>query len=230
MSDLRATNRLHYEMIHGLIERGACPTNAELARRMSRTPPEVETLLVALAAIHGVVLHPSEFRPWVIHPFSLTPTIHWIQGPAHGWWAPCIWCAFGVAALVGGDVEIHTRYGAEREPLTIPVKAGCPVGFESVCVHFAIPPSRAWINVHEHCSLVLPFHSSEEIAAWCAQHRIPQGQAVPLHQVALLARIWYGRHANPDWEKWSVEEAQDIFHQAGLRAEFWNLGAKTGKF
>ena len=25
----------------------------------------------------------------------------------HGWWAPCIWCAFGVAALAGGEIAIH---------------------------------------------------------------------------------------------------------------------------
>src|SRR5262249_57149373 len=32
-----------------------------------------------------------------------------------GWWAPCIWCALGVAALVGEDVVIHSRIGGEAE-------------------------------------------------------------------------------------------------------------------
>jgi hypothetical protein len=105
MEDQGTLRRLHYELIHGLVEDAACPTVSELAYRMSVTPDKVEELLHALSAIHGVVLHPCECRPWVIHPFSLTPTINWIEGQRAGWWAPCVWCALGVAALVGGEVE-----------------------------------------------------------------------------------------------------------------------------
>ena len=105
MDDQGTLGRLHYELIHGLMEDAACPTESELAYRMSVSPVKVEELLHALSAIHGVVLHPCECRPWVIHPFSLTPTINWIEGQRAGWWAPCVWCALGVAALVGGEVR-----------------------------------------------------------------------------------------------------------------------------
>jgi Alkylmercury lyase len=230
MDDQNALGRLHFELINGLVEDAACPTTSELAYRMRAAPVKVEEHLHALSAIHGVVLHPCECRPWVIHPFSLTPTIHWIEGQRAGWWAPCVWCALGVAALVGGEVRVHTRYGAESEPLTIPVTDGKPVGFENVCIHFAIRPAGAWNNVHEHCSMVLPFRSADEIPEWCNRHRLPRGEAVPLHQVAHLAKLWYGSHANPDWHKWSVAEAQDIFHRAGLRSAFWDLGSKPGQF
>jgi hypothetical protein len=164
------------------------------------------------------------------HPFSVTPTIHWVQGQRGGWWAPCVWCALGVAAIVGGEVRIHTRIGGESEALTIPVIDGEPTGVDGVFVHFAIPPARAWDNVHQHCSMVLPFRSPEEIRAWCERHRLPSGEPVPLPQVARLARLWYGSHGDPDWHKWTVAEAQDIFHEAGLRSDFWDLGAKRGKF
>ena len=71
---------------------------------------------------------------------------------------------------------------------------------------------------------MLPFHSGAEIAAWCERHRQPRGQAVPLTQVAQLARAWYGKHADPDWKKWSIAEAQEIFAGAGLVSGFWDLG------
>lgn len=58
---------------------------------------------------------PITRRPWVIHPFSLSPTATWVQADQRGWWAPCIWCALGVAALVGQDVVVHCRIGAETE-------------------------------------------------------------------------------------------------------------------
>jgi hypothetical protein len=101
---------------------------------------------------------------------------------------------------------------------------------EDVVVHFAIPPSKAWNNVHAHCSMVLPFHSRAEIAGWSQKHRLPLGEAVPLHQVAALARVWYGSHASPEWHKWSVEEAQSFFHEVGLLSDFWNLNLKNGRF
>lgn len=136
----------------------------------------------------------------------------------------------GVAALVGGNVRVHTRLGAESKPLVLNVNDGEVEESDHLVVHFAIPPSRAWDNVHAHCSMVLPFRSTEEIDDWSKRHGLPRGEAVPLRQVAALARVWYGSHANPDWHKWSVDEAQAIFHQVGLRSEFWNLQSKSGRF
>jgi hypothetical protein len=230
MFDESRLSQLHYELIRGLIERGRCPTNSELANRIGIQPEQLEQLLRSLAEIHGVVLHPHVCEPWVIHPFSTTPTLNWIEKEGLSWWAACIWCAFGIAVLVEGKVEIHTRYGAEREAVVIPVVDGQPAGSQNMWVHFAIPPARAWDNVHQHCSMVLPFRSADEIGEWCKRHRLPQGEAVPLSQVAQLAKDWYGLHASPDWRKWTIAEAQDIFHRTGLRSDFWDLGARRGKF
>jgi hypothetical protein len=230
MEDHPASSRLHYELVRGLIQNGSSPTKYELAALLGITPAELEDQFRALAAIHGVVLHPHTPAPWIVHPFSLTPTLNWIEGRGRSWWAPCIWCGFGVAALVGGDVHLHSRYGAEGDAIIVPVRDGVPFGFDSVIVHFAVPPARAWDNVHEHCSMVLPFRSAADITQWCSRHALPKGEAVPLHQVADLARLWYGSHASPDWHKWSIAEAQDIFHRAGLTSPFWNLEPREGKF
>jgi hypothetical protein len=99
-----------------------------------------------------------------------------------------------------------------------------------ISVHFAIPPARAWNNVHQHCSLVLPFDSPESICGWCERHGVAMGEAVPLQAVAALARGWYGSHASPHWRKWTVDQAQDIFTRAGLISEFWRLQARPGHF
>jgi len=218
----------HYELVHGLAERGACPSNSELAGQLGIDIAEVEELLRRLSAIHGVVLHPHICEPWIVHPFSLTPTLNWVEGQGRSWWSPCIWCALGVAVIVEGNVQIHTRFGGEAEPLTIPVNDGQPLGLDNVWVHFAIPPAQAWDNVHQHCSMVLPFHSPDQIDEWCDRHGLPRGEVVPLQKVARLARLWYGSHAHPAWHKWSIAEAQQIFGIAGLDSHFWNLGGRTG--
>ncbi len=190
---------------------------------------EVETGLRLLSDIHGVVLHPHTPEPWVIHPFSLSPTATWVAKGKGGWWAPCLWCAFGAATLAGGDCVIHSRIGGDGEAIEISAHDGVPAR-DDLLVHFAIPPRAAWNNVHHHCAMVLPFRSDAEIDAWSQRHRLPRGQGVPVRQVADLARVWYGRHADRDWRKWSVHQAQAIFHDAGLTADYWTLDLSIGKF
>jgi len=230
MSDERTLGQIHYEIIRGMIDEGTCPTNVQLSLKLGISEIKIEELLQALSDIHGVVLHSHNHTPWIIHPFSTTPTLNWIDNGQRGWWAPCVWCALGVATLVGGNLRIHSRIGGESESVVIPVHNGLPTLVEDIWVHFAEPPARAWDNVHAHCSMVLPFRSPGAIGEWSKRHALPHGQGVPLAQVALLAQHWYGSHANPEWRKWTITEAQEIFHRSGLTAEFWDLGVLSGKF
>lgn len=229
MADQESLARLHYELIHSLIRTGTCPSVSAIAQELAISEAQVHSLFQDLASIHGVVLHPHACEPWIIHPFSLTPTLNWIAGETGSWWAPCIWCALGVAVLVGGSTRIHTRYGAESEPLIIDALNGMPAR-NDVLVHFAIPPARAWDNVHQHCSLVLPFHSLNEIDDWCKRHGVAVGEALPLKTVADLARAWYGSHADRHWRKWTVQQALEIFEGVGLTSEFWHLAPRQGNF
>jgi hypothetical protein len=218
---------LHGEIIRSLLATGKCPTNDELAERLG--VDHIQALLQGLAEMHGIVLHPHEPRPWVIHPFSLTPTLNYVVKDDKGWWAPCIWCALGIAALAGGDVKICTREGGEEDSLVLAVKDGVPQDSRWL-VHFSIPPREAWNNVHEHCALVLPFSNESGVDKWLQRHGGRKGQVVPINQVAHLARRWYGTHASPDWHKWSIEEAQQIFTECGLTGDFWNLQTLSGTY
>jgi hypothetical protein len=217
-------------MIRGLIDTGRGPSNPELERALGVDRSALVSILRELEAAHGIVLHPDRPEPWVIHPFSLTPTATWVQGADRGWWAPCVWCGLGVAALAGGDVQLHTRFGGEQESAMIDVRDGAPVESGHCVVHFAIPPARAWDNVHAHCAMLLPFRSPSDVDVWTMRHALPLGEVVPLAQVAALARRWYGGHADPQWRKWTVAEAQDIFASVGLTSTFWDLGAQVGRF
>jgi hypothetical protein len=223
-------SQLHHLMIRGLLDTGRCPSNADLERALKIGTAELVALLRNLEAAHGVVLHPDRPEPWVIHPFSLTPTATWVQGPGRGWWAPCLWCAFGIAALAGGEVQMYTHLGGENESAIISVRDGEPLDSQKFYVHFAIPPAQAWNNVHAHCAMVLPFRSRDDVKAWTSRHALPSGEVIPLPQVAALARKWYGSHADPDWRKWTIAEAQEIFASVGLLSEFWSLGAQAGRF
>ncbi len=134
----------HTAIIRQLLATGRCPDRFELADELKTTEEEAVTRLLRLEETHGIVLHPHEPEPWVIHPFSTTPTLHWVDAGTRSWWGPCICCAMGIATLASGFVQIHTRLDAESRPVVIDIEGGHPTaGTNDLVVHFSVPPKRA---------------------------------------------------------------------------------------
>ena len=230
-TDAAVDTAVHHALVRALIDTGRVPPKSDLAARLGIEPGELERALHRLARSHSLVLHPHAPEPWLVHPFSTSPTHTWIARGNDGWWAPCLWCGLGVATLVGGDLVVHTRLGGEATPIAIPVTDGRPrAGAPALCAHFPAPPRTAWDNVHHFCARLLPFRNSDEVEAWCVRHGLPRGEVLALDQLADLARRWYGGHARPDWRKWTVAEAAAIFRDAGLTGEFWQLESRDGSF
>lgn len=215
------TARVHHEILQGFVERGHPP----------RLPEEAHPALRQLEAEHGVVLHPGTTEVWIAHPFSASPTAVWVERREadRGWWAPCLWCAMGVVALAASDATIHVRFGGEAEAVAIRVDGAARVAPDA-CVHFPLPVRDAWNNVVHFCASVLPFRSEGDVAAWSQRHDLPRGAVVPLAQVLELARVWYGNHLAPDWRKWTVAEAQQIFTRVGLVGSHWQLSGAGERF
>ncbi|MBX3735173.1 MAG: hypothetical protein KF715_00660 [Candidatus Didemnitutus sp.] len=223
------TSLIHHLLIRGLLDTGRAPTGAELAAGAQLSTEDVEAVMRELDASHGLVLHPHRCEPWIVHPFSTSPTHTWVAAREHGWWAPCLWCGLGISALHREPVVIHTRIGAESEPIEIPVDQGVPRR-EDLWVHFPEPPRLAWGNVHHFCARLVAFHYEADAREWTHRHGFKLGQVLPIAQLGDLARRWYGRHADRAWTKWSIAQARDIFAQSGLTGEFWSLPGGDGKF
>ena len=220
---------VHHLIVRGLLDTGRSPTTTELAERANTSPAQIETALRALDATHGLVLHPHRCEPWVVHPFSTSPTHTWVAAPDRGWWAPCLWCGLGISALHREPVVIHTRIGAESEPVEIPADRGLPRR-EDLWVHFPESPRVAWGNVHHFCARLVAFPYAGDAREWAARHGFPLGEVLPIAQLGELARRWYGRHAERDWSKWTVAQAREIFSAVGLQGAFWELPEAPGKF
>jgi hypothetical protein len=130
---------------------------------------------------------------------------------------------------VGGNATIHLRIGGEREDIDIHVEEG-RVRESDLWVHFSVPPRAAWDCVHHFCATVLPFRGPDDVRIWSERHGIPLGSVAPIAQVMDLGREWYARHADPDWRKWTVREAAEIFRRVGLVGEFWEIPTTEGGF
>jgi hypothetical protein len=57
-------------------------------------------------------------------------------------------------------------------------------------------------------------------------HALPRADAAGVGQ----RRVWYGRHADPDWQKWSGEEAKAIFERFGLTGPTWDIPTSAARF
>jgi hypothetical protein len=220
--------RIHAELIRSMIERGRPPVLGELWEALDTRPPELLQSLARLEANHGFVAHPGTLDAWVIHPFSTTPTLFWVENEVRGWWAPCILCALGVAELVDGPTRVSTKVGGETEPIEI--RYDGTVEPSGLLAHFPIKVRDAWANVHRHCASTLVFRTGDEIDAWCERHGVARGEVVPVEQVADLAKAWYGGHLDPGWVKPSAAEAQAVFESVGLTSDHWHVPGGDERF
>ncbi|MEJ7597966.1 MAG: organomercurial lyase [Kofleriaceae bacterium] len=224
-ADAETLGRLHHLIIKSLVERGHPPVVDELSRELAT---DAAPWLDRLVAEHGVVLHPGTHEIWIAHPFSASPTAVWIDRGDRGWWAPCLWCALGIATLAAPRATIHTRFAGESEPAVLALADGTIT--PSVLVHFAYPARDAWRNVVHWCASVLPFRDRDQVVAWSTRHAIPHGDVVPIDRVMALARVWYGGHLDPAWRKWTGEEAKQIFAGVGLTGAHWALPSSGERF
>ncbi len=70
---------------------------------------------------------------------------------------------------------------------------------------------------------MLLFRSEEHAQSWRDARGFPDATTLSLETGWKLAQAWYGRKLDPDWRRHTVDEAEALFAQLGLRGEFWRL-------
>lgn len=220
---------LHYFIMNHIVEFGYAPKVDEMAQHFGTSKLEVIEALQILQDYHGVVLHPKSSEVWVIHPFSTAPTNFWIEAETGSWWGNCAWCSLGAAALLDCDLTIKTTLGGEGEQVVVEIVNGL-ITNKNLFIHFPIPMVEAWDNVTYTCSKMLVFASEIEVDNWCKKHNVNKGDVQPINKIWEFSKVWYGEHLSPNWVKWSVEEAKEIFQRFELQHPVWKMPSKAGRF
>lgn len=220
---------LHATLLQYIIDNGFAPHVDELVSILDVTRPDLITDLHNLQDYHGVVLHPNSADIWVIHPFSLAPTNFTVRTSEKVYWATCAWCSMGAAALLNQDVTITTALGATGKQVELRIQDGKLLDTDYY-VHFPIPMTQAWDNVIYTCTTMLLFESEAEIERWSQEHRIAKGDIQPIQNIWEFARVWYGNHLNPEWEKWTNQQAVEIFQRFGLTHDVWHIPISDIRF
>lgn len=221
--------KLHSEILKYIIKYGFAPTVSAISELFTCSDEETKRSLVSLQEYHGVVLHPNEVKIWVIHPFSLAPTLFTVKSPRGIWWGNCAWCSLGVAALLNEDVTIITNSGGHDDQIIMNIRDG-KIEQKDLYIHFPIKMKNAWDNVIYTCSNMLVFRNESEIDAWSQRHDIPKGDIQPVEKIWEFSKVWYGNHLNPDWKKWTTKEAKEIFMKYELTGEIWDLEESAARF
>jgi hypothetical protein len=215
--------RVRGALTRAIAELGFAPPPEALASTVGCDVPALEAHLRSLADAHALLLHPNSTRPWVVHPFALAPGSCWVRTPRRGYWANCLYCAFGVAAALDSDAIITTRYGGEDEPARYEVQRGAGVARSSDIFHLSTPPARWWDNVIFACSSFQPFRAEGDVDRWCRAHGLPRGASMSIPQLWDFARDWYGAYVSRPWRKRTKAEVAALFAKHGFAGEFWKI-------
>jgi hypothetical protein len=205
-----------------IAETGHAPSSAALAERVGVTVAEAEAGLRRLHDAHALLLHPRNNRPWVVHPFALSPGSCWVQTPRLGYWPNCFYGAFGIAAVLSSAAITTPPIGGEAETVRYVVADGHPRRSTDV-FHLSTPVAQWWDNVVFACASFQPFHAERDIDAWCARHAMPRGEVLAMPELWAFASDWYGHHLDQPWRKRSLEDVRALFARHGLTSEFWKI-------
>lgn len=222
-------SNLHYSIIKGIIDTGFAPSVDDLSETLKADKNEIVKGLYYLQEYHGVVLHPNEPKVWVIHPFSLAPTNFYVKSKKGEWWGNCAWCSLGIASLLKDDVKITSTIGAETKQIEINIIHG-EIQEKNFYIHFPIPMKNAWNNVIYTCSNMLIFENEKQIDEWTKKHNIQKGDIQPIENIWNFSKKWYGNHLNPEWTKWTIEEAKQMFKEFELNHKIWKLDDSNERF
>lgn len=143
MSVDRDVRRLVYEHF---LEAGQPPSVAEVAAALSLRAEEVESSFARLEEGHVLVFAPGTRSIWMANPLSAFPTPFRVETQRGSYWANCIWDAFGVVAMLGGDGLVLTSCADCGDAMRLRVEGGSLEPANGV-VHFAVPARRWWDNI-----------------------------------------------------------------------------------
>ena len=125
---------------------GLPPTVEEVAEGLSLAPAEAESSFARLEEAHVLVFAPGTRNIWMANPLSAFPTPFRVETPRGEYWGTCIWDAFGVVAMLGGDGVVRTTCADCGETMELRVAGGALEPAEGVA-HFAVPARRWWDNI-----------------------------------------------------------------------------------
>jgi hypothetical protein len=117
------------------------PTVEECAAHFGKTVDAMRAIYHKLNEHHLFFLEPGTDQIRMANPLSAVPTDYEVKVGSKTYNVNCAWDCFGLAAMLGADVEINAIYAQSREAARIFIRDGVISGDDGV-IHFAVPAAR----------------------------------------------------------------------------------------
>ncbi len=137
---------LRIEVYRFFVSEGRPPMPAELAEAISIPSHEVESSLRRLAEAHVLVLAPGTPYIWMANPLSALPSPYRVRARGRDWWGICVWDAFGIIAMLGGDGSVTSLCPDCGDELHLEVRDG-QIDPTSYVAHYAVPAANWWDDI-----------------------------------------------------------------------------------
>ena len=139
-------NSVRLEVYRFFVDEGRPPMPAEIGLALDAPPHEVETSLRRLADARVFVLAPGTPYIWMANPLSALPSPYGVRARGRDWWGICVWDAFGIIAMLGGDGSVSSRCPDCGTALEVEVRDGEVVD-PGYVAHFAVPAAHWWDDI-----------------------------------------------------------------------------------
>ena len=146
MSDVAFDSEVRLHLYRAFVETGAPPTAAVAAEALGRPEHEVAAAYRRLAESRVIVLDPAADEVWMANPLSAVPTPFRVSTDRGEYYGNCIWDAFGVVAMLGGDGSVRTSCPDCEDELTFTIHGG-ELRPAAAVVHFAVPARHWWDDI-----------------------------------------------------------------------------------
>ncbi|KAH8807368.1 Alkylmercury lyase-domain-containing protein [Xylogone sp. PMI_703] len=207
------------------------PSVGELATITGKSAEDVLNSLEILEQEHHLVLHKKNIATptpiAMVHPFAHLPTPYIVSQGVKSWWANCIWCSLGLASMLNsadGVIHIHARSGSIGQEIHFEIENGTvstKTQTKDPVIHFSVPPSEWWRDVHFTCSTIQVFASEKEPDQWCKQRGFNRGSIISLPTMWELAKVWYYDKADYQYRRKTPTEVKELYTTLGLVEAFW---------
>ena len=118
----------------------------ELGRDLEMPTDQVEASLRRLADARVLVLAPGTPYIWMANPLSALPSPYRVRARGRDWWGICVWDAFGIIAMLGGDGSVHSLCPDCGDNLDVQVRDG-DVLDPGYVVHYVVPAANWWDDI-----------------------------------------------------------------------------------
>ena len=224
MSDAEDDREVRIAIARSIKTRGKIPTIAAVAEALSWDIQRVEASFVRMIEGRVFRARKDSHEIYAYNPFCVGPTDFFVTAAGRVWFAIDAWDALGIPAALGetGVIETHCADCGDELVLEVDADGGTDEQTWTV-MQVGVPARDFWKDIEFTESTILLFASEEHAARWRAKKKPPAFTTLTIEQATGLAHKWYAKKLDPDWRRFTDEEAEVIFDDLALDPAFWHV-------